>query len=620
MADMKENEEGQEKQTMIRQKENSAYNAETTEMKEALGALEKGLLMLGNSGSAALLQKSSGSMQNVVRTVEAVAATAPEKVPADKISLLKAFAANMAADGEASTKYEPQSASISGILKEMYKVFSKDLESKSEAEATAQRNFEDLMVTKREEMANMQASMKKKEGSKAEAETQLAEATQEYDDTESQMKADVKLFDQTKENCMDKADEYKERFDLRTEEMKGIKKAIEILSSDEARSLFGKSIQEGIGTGTFLQVESSTSAMPALVKKAYIALREQASRTKSLRIARLATSCREASADGEFDEVIKAIQNMIETLNDEAKEDVEKRDQCKEEYHDFDMKTADLEWKISKNDAKIRKLDAIIKKQTAEEAHTVDSIKDVTKQIEELKDERTADKQEYEAAKKDDENALDILGEAKDALSSYYEKNDVSLELAVKKQSIEKKELVLSEHRDAPDAEFSDKGDAAGQAKSIIALMQHIIEDVESEIEEADKAEKKAIEEYKKTLEAAEQLKSDLETKKTNIEDALAKSKEERTAEMEDLEENKGDHKDEVDYKKEIAPDCDWIIANLEKRRKARDAEIDGLTKAKDYLSGMSDSLVQTVSKSRSHLRSTSWRHRVQWQPPYPGK
>jgi len=43
---------------------------------------------------------------------------------------------------------------------------------------------------------------------------------------------------------------------------------------------------------------------------------------------------------------------------------------------------------------------------------------------------------------------------------------------------------------------------------------------------------------------------------------------------------------DEEDYVAEITPDCDWIIGAFEKRATARAAEIQGLTGAKDFLSG----------------------------------
>merc|ERR1719375_711963 len=96
---------------------------------------------------------------------------------------------------EAEASYSPQSATIQGILKDMYDTFSSDLESRVETEATAQRNFEDLIAIKVKELKHMQAEVKAKEAEKAEAEVMLAEASQELDDVTKEMEADIEWFD-----------------------------------------------------------------------------------------------------------------------------------------------------------------------------------------------------------------------------------------------------------------------------------------------------------------------------------------------------------------------------------------------------------------------------------------
>jgi len=113
---------------------------------------------------------------------------------------------------------------------------------------------------------------------------------------------------------------------LRTEELEGIKKAIEILTSDEAREMFSKSIKPGVET-TFLQLDSNQLAFaPAL--RAFSVLKTFATRAHSLRLASLAAEVR-SSKTGHFEPVIAAIDTMIQTLKDEETADIAKRDQCK---------------------------------------------------------------------------------------------------------------------------------------------------------------------------------------------------------------------------------------------------------------------------------------------------
>merc|ERR1740121_3186933 len=105
------------------------------------------------------------------------------------------------------------------------------------------------MATLHEKLTVMHESVVKKEEKKAEKEVTLAETTQEYDDTEAQMNADIEFFDTTKEACTDHADIWSKRETVRKEELEAIEKAIEILHSDDARELFDKSIKAGIETG-----------------------------------------------------------------------------------------------------------------------------------------------------------------------------------------------------------------------------------------------------------------------------------------------------------------------------------------------------------------------------------
>merc|ERR1719456_1214757 len=99
----------------------------------------------------------------------------------------------------------------------------------------------------------MKATRARKETEKAEAEAMLADTTKAYDDTEKQMKADTEFFDQTKAACESKHEEWTVRKEMRDQELEGINKALEILTSDEARELFAKSIKPGV-EASFLQI------------------------------------------------------------------------------------------------------------------------------------------------------------------------------------------------------------------------------------------------------------------------------------------------------------------------------------------------------------------------------
>merc|ERR1719378_1865876 len=181
------------------------------------------------------------------RAIQSVLDALPSKVglPPAKMALLSEFAA-------AKAGYAPQSATIQGMLGDMYLTFSNNLESSTLDEANQNHDFEKMYANLEEENNKMKKTRARKETEKAEAEAMLADTTKAYDDTEKQMKADTEFFDQTKKACQSKHEEWTVRKEMRDAELDGINKALEILTSDEARELFVKSIKPGVET--FLQI------------------------------------------------------------------------------------------------------------------------------------------------------------------------------------------------------------------------------------------------------------------------------------------------------------------------------------------------------------------------------
>merc|ERR1719274_422863 len=147
-----------------------------------------------------------------------------------------------------------------------------NLEKATEEEATQAKNYEGVSAVNAKEMSLLIASRTKKEIEKAEAEKVQADAEQELDDTKTQLEASIALFDDTKKICTSKAAEWNERVRARTEELSGINKALEILTSDDAKALFNKAIKPG--KETFLQISSVQGvSKPEVRNKVYSVLK-----------------------------------------------------------------------------------------------------------------------------------------------------------------------------------------------------------------------------------------------------------------------------------------------------------------------------------------------------------
>merc|ERR1719161_1769202 len=449
-------------------------------------------------------------------------------------------------------------------------------------EATKQRDFEDFIAVKVKELKHMESEIARKEEEKAEAAQQLADAMQELDDVTKQMEADIEFFDQTKAACKAKYEEWTQRSNMRMEEMEGIKKALEILTSDEARALLPKAMKPGVET--FLQLDS-TSDESAPQMKAHNVLKEQARRAHSLRLAALAATVR-TGAVGHFDAVIKEIDKMIQVLKEEEQDDIKQRDWCKKQYFENSEEKAELKWLIKNNEAMIVKLDDLIAKLTETLEDTVKEIDATKEQMAKMTEERTDENDAFKAAKKDDEDAIALLEQAIEALSSYYKKNKIEMgPVQGSVKLLQEPEFEVSKWQ-GPDATFSDGGKRKNESKGIISILTMLKEDLEDEIKNGIKDEATAQMEYEKQMEAAKKLLETLAEKKVNLESDISKTEEQKEDEEGKMKANKESLAINEEYKKSITPDCDWMLNSFDERRKKRKAEMNGLVTAKEYLAG----------------------------------
>mmetsp|Transcript_39571 Transcript_39571/g.88583 ORF Transcript_39571/g.88583 Transcript_39571/m.88583 type:complete len:706 (-) Transcript_39571:63-2180(-) len=586
------NKQAQAEATALRRKQNAAYMGESVETKQALAALEDAIAVLvkATGGKADLIQELQEKVSSL--PVKAFALLSPKKA-----ALLQTFAAS---------SYAPQSISIQGILSDMYATFASDLEKGTRTEAKRNAEYEAFIKAKQEELAAMSELKESKEQQKTEAETLLAQESQLYDDTEAQMNADIKFFDATKAACREKHSEWTARQSMRSEELAGIEKALEILTTDEARELFGHTIVAGRKTGTFF-LQLASESEPA--RSAYEALKTQASKAHSLRLARIAAAV-STSKVGHFDKVLKAIDEMIEVLKDEEAADIKKKDQCIEEYKKTNSTMADLSWKISVNEAHIAKYDAAITQMQKDLITISGKIVETLAQIDEMLKQRTEENQSYLEDKSDDQAALALLDEAKGYFTSYYSKHNY-MSLAAKKgvaSAPAPAGFTISADQ-APEAVFSHAGHRKDEASGIVKLFEMIMEDLQEEMATAMQLESEAQVAYEKANATATELLMRLEATKVHLEESIAETQTMKSDEITLMESNDASLKSEKDYRASITPDCDWILGAFDERDVKRAAEMKGLTEAKEYLSQYFEAhATESLAQVGGNLRASSRR------------
>mmetsp|Transcript_32511 Transcript_32511/g.78122 ORF Transcript_32511/g.78122 Transcript_32511/m.78122 type:complete len:651 (+) Transcript_32511:58-2010(+) len=548
-ADIADNDESMKQATTLRENENKAFMAETAEMQSAIGSLEKAIKVLSGAGTG------GAALVEVAAVVERVA-------PKTKSSgaLLQQVA---------KLRYSPQSASVQGILKDMYDTFVVNLETMNAEEAASQHQYEDLMATKTAQNKDWMVSRGRKEEEKAAAEDSLGMDTENRAGELEELEAAQRFFADTAAACKDKADEWAERSRNRDEELTGIQQAIDILDSPDARKLFKSA------TATFAQVSETVSSN---MEPVYAALQKAAKASHSPRLALLTVQLRQGSR-GHFDEVVKIIDEQLADLKDEEAQDIQHRDDCIEQENDNHNRLQDLDYAIKKLANKISKLNSKKGRLEEEIGETQDAISNQEQIMADALAQRNDDHDDFLQAKADDEAAIALIKQATEVLTRFYKNNKIA--------ALQAPEFAISEDQ-APDAKFNDAGSHNQEKRGIVAILKQIRENMEADVSEGEKTEASELAAYEKQRADDRNM---VESLKNHLADLQAE-KAETEGEIGSLEQKKTNTQTERDAVAAILaglkPGCDWIRASFDKRRTDRAAEVKSLLNAKSMLSGAS--------------------------------
>jgi len=471
----------------------------------------------------------------------------------------------------------------------MYDTFAADLEKSNQDESNAQKGFEEVMAEKEKKNTVLKNMVTEKSAEKAEKSKMLAENEELLEATTAQLKEDEEFFATATESCKSKSAAWDERSRLRTEELSGIAEALTILTSDEAKATF-KSATETRPVDTFGSdgvsfVQVAEEQDPA--KKAYKVLQKTIGNSKNIQLARLAVALK-ASAKGHFDEVIEAIDTMIQTLKDEGQEDIKQRDWCIAERNLENNKKEDLEYDIAQLEAKIERAETKKAGLEADVTKTEKAKEDLEDDMAQALSDREAENTAFHSAKEDDEKAIALLEDAISALSAYGENNallQVPTKHALAHAGKKQPEFEVSPDQ-APDATFSEGDKHKDASQGIVSLLTMIKENLENEIALGTKSEAKATEEYDALKASADAQIAAYDKQLTELAAAIAATDAEIEADTNTKTDTEGEKTATEEYLASIKEQCDWIEGAFTARAEARTKETEGLEQAKSILAG----------------------------------
>jgi len=595
--DIAANNQAVKEATQIREKETADYELAKSNLEAAIGALEGAIGVL--TGAGELLEKNSAVEKTKLLSVAADVRGALRVVPSDAFMhgkddkrIVEAFirdptgfyAQEKTKLGAMQIKgnfgdYNPASGQIQGLLKGMYDAMVSDLESKNGEQAMNQKNFEELMATKKSELETLTSNLGKKTTQLGEDTKELSESQIERDETEVQLADDTKFFQEAKEACRTKAQNWATRTKLRSEELSGIEKAEGILNSDDAKDTFGKA-------NSMLLQRSQKSEQHTSPKKdaAYKVLKAVARKHNSLKMGAMAALV-ETATEGHFDVVIESVDKMLAELRKEEQDDIDLRDYCQDAENKVENEIEDLEHLISNIGGLLDRLNGKKKELIADIKQTETDIETTEDAMAEALSTRNEENEQFKAALKEDEKAVEILGEALEAMGAFAKNNGFIQKSA---KGPEYKEGTMPD--DALNEPYGGKRSESGGIESILG---YIREDLQNEIKTTKAGEAKSQGQFEEQRSTATKALNALNTKKVTLETSLADTEEKLADAEEDKETQTTSKENRQKYRDSLKPKCDWMKETFGTRRTKRREEMDGLLAAKASLAGGGASFLQ---------------------------
>jgi len=463
--------------------------------------------------------------------------------------------------------YANQSGEIYGMLTTLMEQMKEDLKELEASEATAKTDYGAMVEELKSQLAAEEENAKRKTAEKVENGRALSAAKTDLEDNEKTLEADTAFLKNVKETCgtFDKA--WEERRKTRAEELLAVSEAIQILTEDDAVD----TAKAALGNdGFFLQMKSvrSKHSVRTLAAKA---LQKVASKTHNPALVQLSAA---VQLDG-FEQVKKAINEMIADLKQEQADEVKHKDFCNTEFQANEMENItkaqekkDLEVKIGvltdKNDTL-----------TTEKATTQTELADLKVEIQKANIERVETNQEFQQTMADQKATRKVLGKALDRLQQFY----------ADKALLQKKARTLHLKKQAPPVqvtEYKKHGGAAG----VTVMLENLITETKQLEAEATEGEKEAQAAYEQFMTESNALMAAKMEAIVNLGKELAANEEDLLTAETDLKNTIDDMEEIAGTVADLHSACDFVLKNFGLRQKARGEEIEALQQALGILSG----------------------------------
>jgi chromosome segregation ATPase len=590
-SDLKEAKAAMAAATAQREKEAAAFAKFQTDSIANIGAIVKAIAALEKGMAGAFLQTNTASLLKTI--VENAKVDVAED---DRQQVLSFLSGNPFSQG-----YASQSGQITGILKQMGDEMATAL-----AEATAQEEkaihlYNQLISAKTEESDVLLKMIETKIQKTGELAVSIAEMKNDLGDTQEALAEDKTFLAELEKSCATKTSEWEVICKTRQEELLALAETIKILNNDDALELFKKTLP---GSASFVQMSANVRA----VRSKALALIQQASSRANRQDHELMQFI-ELALQGKkigFEKVIKLIDEMVATLKKEQADDDSKKEYCATELDTSDDKKKSLEKTISDTEASIEVTKEGISTLTEEIAALKDGIVALDKSVAQATEQRKDENSDYKELMASDTAAKELLKMAQNRLNKFYNPKMYKAPAKVERSQMDAISqdvggaavlVQISEHRrqraapPPPPETFGPYTKKTEENGGVMAMIELLIKDLDTEMTEAETMEKDSQGDYEKLMADSAQKRAEDSKMMADKEGAKADLEGDLQAHKDTLKSTTKDLGATLKYIHDLHMECDWLLKYYDVRKEMRASEVDALGKAKAVLNGADYSL-----------------------------
>jgi chromosome segregation ATPase len=549
-SDLEASKQALAKATGIREKELAEFNAEEKDMMQSIQAMKNAVMVLGKHQDGAFV-----SIATVLRRHKA------QMTPEQQKTVTAFIQQPVAAQS-----YNSQSGEIFGVINSMKDTFETNLAIAQKDELAAQDTFQQLKTAKEAEIAATSKSLGLKTVELAETDEKGAQGKENLADTTDALTADEAFLLDLKEKCAVTDKEMAARTKARQDEISAVGEAIAILTDDEARDTFSKSLG-------FVQVNAVLNVEKRARKQAVKILKATAAKTGNAALLGLAAS---AQLDV-FAKVIEEIDGMIADIKTQMADDVQKKDYCTAEFAQNDKDTYKAKNEKTDLEAHIDDLTSTIETLTRDIATKQAEIAEMQIQVKRASEDREAENKVFQQTVADQRATQAILQKALTRL------NDVYGFVQSKAKAQTKQEPGAA--APAAPADLSEYKQNQG-AGGVLAMIQMVIDDAKKMEDEAIEAENQTQANYEAFVKNTNRSISAAQRAITNMTESKAKAEESLETAQADLKAKLTELEQLAAYAADLHLECDFTLQNFDTRQGQMYDEIEGLQNAKQSLSG----------------------------------